>query len=136
MPSAMRAIRRLRWIWTPGLAPRWECCKTSKPSYRRFTKAFRPSTGQTNCRGGSRWWPPMATSPHASSPLRNGTLERCIVGFFQTFWTWLNHELASYIGATTAQMASILEPAVVTFATIYVMVWGYLHLTGKIDEPI
>jgi len=58
------------------------------------------------------------------------------VGFFQTFWTWLNSELASYIGATTARMAAILEPAIVTFATIYVMVWGYLHLTGKIEEPV
>ena len=29
-----------------------------------------------------------------------------------------------------------LEPAVVTLATIYVMAWGYLHLMGKIDEPI
>ncbi|HEY0799389.1 MAG TPA: type IV secretion system protein, partial [Steroidobacteraceae bacterium] len=28
-----------------------------------------------------------------------------------------------------------LEPAVVTLATIYVMAWGYLHLTGKIAEP-
>ncbi len=58
------------------------------------------------------------------------------MGFFQTFWTWLNRELASYIGATTVQVASILEPAVVTCATVYVMVWGYLHLTGRIDEPI
>jgi type IV secretion system protein VirB6 len=57
------------------------------------------------------------------------------VGFFQTFWTWLNGQLASYIGATTAKVASTLEPAVVTFATVYVMVWGYLHLTGRIDEP-
>ena len=24
----------------------------------------------------------------------------------------------------------------VTLATIYVMAWGYLHLTGKIDEPV
>jgi type IV secretion system protein VirB6 len=58
------------------------------------------------------------------------------VGFFQTFWTWLNRELESYIGATTLQVATILEPAVVTCATVYVMVWGYLHLTGKIEEPV
>jgi type IV secretion system protein VirB6 len=57
------------------------------------------------------------------------------VGFFQTFWTWLNGQLASYIGANSAKVAAILEPAVVTFATVYVMVWGYLHLTGRIDEP-
>jgi type IV secretion system protein VirB6 len=57
------------------------------------------------------------------------------VGFFQTFWTWLNGQLATYIGTTTAKVASTLEPAVVTFATVYVMVWGYLHLTGRIDQP-
>jgi type IV secretion system protein VirB6 len=58
------------------------------------------------------------------------------VGFFQTFWTWLNGELAGYIGSTTAKVASTLEPAVVTFGTVYVMVWGYLHLTGRIEEPV
>ena len=57
------------------------------------------------------------------------------MGFFQTFWTWLNGKLASYIGATTAKVASTLEPAIVTLGTVYVMVWGYLHLTGRIEEP-
>ena len=56
--------------------------------------------------------------------------------FFSTFWTWLNGQLATYIGDNTARLAGVLEPAVVTLATIYVMVWGYLHLTGKIDEPL
>ena len=55
--------------------------------------------------------------------------------FFQTFWTWLNSELASYIGENTARVASILEPAVVTLGTVYVMIWGYLQLTGRIEEP-
>jgi type IV secretion system protein VirB6 len=57
------------------------------------------------------------------------------VGFFQTFWTWLNGQLASYIGANTAKLAAALEPAIVTFGTVYVMVWGYLQLTGRIEEP-
>jgi type IV secretion system protein VirB6 len=57
------------------------------------------------------------------------------VGFFQTFWTWLNGQLAGYIGANTAKVASVLEPTVVTFGAVYVMVWGYLHLTGRIEEP-
>jgi len=57
------------------------------------------------------------------------------VGFFQTFWSWLNGQLTTYIGSTTAKVAAILEPAVVTFATVYVMFWGYLQMTGKIDEP-
>jgi type IV secretion system protein VirB6 len=58
------------------------------------------------------------------------------MGFFATFWNWLNGQLASYIGDNTARLASVLEPAVVTTATVYVMAWGYLHLTGKIDEPV
>jgi type IV secretion system protein VirB6 len=58
------------------------------------------------------------------------------MGFFATFWSWLNGQLAGYIGDNTARLAGILEPAVVTLATIYVMIWGYLHLMGKINEPI
>jgi type IV secretion system protein VirB6 len=58
------------------------------------------------------------------------------MGFFTTFSTWLNGQLAAYIGDNTARLASILEPAIVTLATIYVMAWGYLQLTGKIDEPV
>src|SRR5882672_3710260 len=56
--------------------------------------------------------------------------------FFTTFWTWLNAQLSTYIGDNTARLASALEPAVVTLATVYVMAWGYLLLTGKIDEPV
>jgi type IV secretion system protein VirB6 len=58
------------------------------------------------------------------------------MGFFATFATWLNGQLATYIGNNTARLASVLEPAIVTLATIYVMAWGYLHLTGKIEEPV
>ena len=57
------------------------------------------------------------------------------MGFFATFWTWLNGQLAAYIGDNTTRLAGALEPAVLTFATLYVMAWGYLHLTGKITEP-
>lgn len=55
--------------------------------------------------------------------------------FFQTFWAWLNGELATYVGDNTARVSSILEPAVVTLGTVYVMIWGYLQLTGRIEEP-
>lgn len=55
--------------------------------------------------------------------------------FFGTFWVWLNGELASYIGENTARVASILEPAVIALGTVYVMIWGYLQLTGRIEEP-
>jgi type IV secretion system protein VirB6 len=58
------------------------------------------------------------------------------VKFFGTFWSWLSGQLAVYIGDNTARLASILEPAVVTLATLYVMAWGYLLMTGRIDEPV
>jgi type IV secretion system protein VirB6 len=58
------------------------------------------------------------------------------MGFFQTFWAWLNQTLAGYIGQNTARVSAALEPAVVTLATVYVMVWGYLQLTGRIEEPV
>jgi type IV secretion system protein VirB6 len=57
------------------------------------------------------------------------------MGFFATFWSWLNGQLAAYIGDNTSRLAAALEPAVLTLATIYVMAWGYLHLMGKITEP-
>lgn len=57
------------------------------------------------------------------------------MGFFQTFWTWLGAQLADYIGDNTARVAAALEPAVVTFATIYIVAWGYLHLSGSVEQP-
>lgn len=58
------------------------------------------------------------------------------MGFFATFWSWLNGQLANYIGDNTARLASALEPTLVTLATMYVMGWGYLHLMGRIEEPL
>jgi type IV secretion system protein VirB6 len=57
------------------------------------------------------------------------------VGFFATFSSWLDAQLTGYIGNNTARLSAALEPAVVTLGTLYVMVWGYLQLTGKIEEP-
>jgi type IV secretion system protein VirB6 len=57
------------------------------------------------------------------------------MGFFATFWEWLNGQLATYIGTNTALVAASLEPFIITLATIYVMVWGFLQLTGRIEEP-
>jgi type IV secretion system protein VirB6 len=57
------------------------------------------------------------------------------MGFFAEFSSWLNGLLANYIGDQTARVSAALGPAIAGFATIYVMVWGYLQLTGKIEEP-
>ena len=57
------------------------------------------------------------------------------MGFFATFSAWLDGMLATYIGTNTAKVAALIAPGVATLATVYVMIWGYLQLTGKIDEP-
>ena len=54
---------------------------------------------------------------------------------FETFWTWLGARLASYIGTYAAATAAAIEPVAVTLGVLYVMVWGYLHLKGSIEEP-
>jgi type IV secretion system protein VirB6 len=57
------------------------------------------------------------------------------MGFFASFNTWLSGVLAGYIGANTARIAALLTPVIIVLATLYVMVWGYLQLMGRIDEP-
>jgi len=57
------------------------------------------------------------------------------MGFFQTFWTWLGSQLTGYIGDNTARIATAIEPAVVAAAVVYVMMWGFMHLTGRVEEP-
>ena len=57
------------------------------------------------------------------------------MGFFATFSAWLNNQLLNYVGNNTANLASMLQPAILILAIVYVMIWGYLQLTGKIEEP-
>lgn len=54
---------------------------------------------------------------------------------FEVFWAWLAARLAAYIGTYAAATAAAIEPVAVTLGTLYVMVWGYLHLKGSIEEP-
>jgi type IV secretion system protein VirB6 len=56
--------------------------------------------------------------------------------FFTTFWEWLTARLEDYLSTQVAAMAAAIEPAAVTLAVIYVMVWGFLHLRGAIVEPV
>jgi type IV secretion system protein VirB6 len=57
------------------------------------------------------------------------------MGFFAEFNTWLTTLLAGYIGTMTARVAAALEPAVLALGVFYVLVWGYLQLAGRIEEP-
>jgi type IV secretion system protein VirB6 len=58
------------------------------------------------------------------------------MGFFTTFWTFLQANVLGTVSAITSNISASLSPAAVTLATIYVMIWGYLHLRGAIEEPI
>src|ERR1700683_2242680 len=58
------------------------------------------------------------------------------MGFFAEFNAWLNALLNDYIQQYTAQMATLLEPAIVTLGTLYVLIWGFLHIAGRIEEPV
>jgi len=55
---------------------------------------------------------------------------------FAQFWQWLSATLNAYVGAHAAATAAAIEPAAVTLAAIYVMVWGFLHLKGAVEEPV
>jgi type IV secretion system protein VirB6 len=55
---------------------------------------------------------------------------------FEQFWAWLAERLADYVSENVAAVAAAIEPAAVTLAAIYVMVWGFLHLKGAIEEPV
>jgi len=57
------------------------------------------------------------------------------MGFFTEFSQWLDATLALYIANNTATIARLLQPAIVSLGTLYVAVWGYLQLSGKIEEP-
>lgn len=56
--------------------------------------------------------------------------------FFAQFFSWLDSQLANYIGMNSVRVATAIEPAAVTLATVYVMIWGSLSLAGRIQEPI
>lgn len=55
---------------------------------------------------------------------------------FEQFWVWLSNRLADYVSVNVAAVAAAIEPAAVTLAAIYVMVWGFLHLRGAVNEPV
>jgi type IV secretion system protein VirB6 len=58
------------------------------------------------------------------------------MGFFAEFNSWLTALLDNYIHQYTVQMATLLEPALVTLGTLYVLIWGFLHIAGSIEEPV
>ncbi len=58
------------------------------------------------------------------------------MGFFAEFSSWLEQVLRTYIADVTARIAIALEPAITTLGVLYVMIWGYLYLSGKAEQPV
>lgn len=58
------------------------------------------------------------------------------MNLFTTFYTFIQNSVLNMVSAVTNDISASIAPAVVTFATIYVMIWGYLHLRGAIEEPV
>jgi len=58
------------------------------------------------------------------------------MGFFMALYNFIQTSVLGLVSTTTNNIATSIGPAAVTFATIYVMIWGYLHLRGAIEEPI
>ena len=57
------------------------------------------------------------------------------MGFFAEFNAWLTALLDDYIQQYTVQMATLLEPAIVTLGTLYVLIWDF-RIAGRIEEPV
>jgi type IV secretion system protein VirB6 len=53
-----------------------------------------------------------------------------------SFFAWLTGQVNTFIGTQVGTVSTLIEPAVITLASVYVMMWGYLQLTGKIEEPV
>ena len=51
-----------------------------------------------------------------------------------SFFTWLTGQVNNFIATQVGTVSTLLEPAVITLASVYVMMWGYLQLTGKIED--
>lgn len=58
------------------------------------------------------------------------------MGFYTEFSLWLDALLATYVADQTARIAEAIEPLVITLCVLYVMIWGYLALFGKVEEPL
>lgn len=56
--------------------------------------------------------------------------------FFSQFFSWLDGQLLTIISDKVHLVASLVEPAVVTTGAIYVLVWGWMSITGAINENV
>jgi type IV secretion system protein VirB6 len=56
--------------------------------------------------------------------------------FFQNFWTWLNQQLSTYLTQEMIKVADALEPTLITLASVCLMGWGYMLVSGRVERPL
>jgi len=58
------------------------------------------------------------------------------MGFFEEVNAWLTGLLEDFIFQYTHKMAALLAPAITAVGILYVLIWGFLQLSGRIQEPV
>src|SRR5438067_913264 len=131
--SAGRRIQRRPSTSPHASPPSRACSRTSTRSSNSSSRSPSRRSGPARSACASRRWPTRGRSGGCRrwDFKQDGTP----VGFFAEFNAWLTALLAGYIGDHVSRIAAALEPAIVTLGIVYVMVWGYLELTGQIEEP-
>src|SRR5271170_2241198 len=88
-------------------------------------------------RSAARWWVRRRISRRSiGARARPNLKELRRPRMWTSFFTWLTGQVNNFIATQVGTVSTLLEPAVITLASVYVMMWGYLQLTGKIEEPV
>lgn len=58
------------------------------------------------------------------------------MNFFAAFDEWLQAQLTNFVAERSAQLAEMIGPFAAACAVIYILVWAWLQLTGRIEQPL
>src|SRR5512134_1738076 len=58
------------------------------------------------------------------------------MNLYNELMSFIDSPCNSYIGSNVAALANAIEPAAVGLLGVYVILWGFAHLQGLINEPI
>lgn len=56
--------------------------------------------------------------------------------FYQWIFHSTDHVIQSYVTGTASNIITTISPVAVTLFAIYVVFWGFSHLTNRIEEPV
>lgn len=56
--------------------------------------------------------------------------------FFSEFFNQINQSLEAYLNATVSNVMSEISPVATTMVSLYVGLWGWMMITGVVQEPV